>query len=227
PIPVISGFQSTLENIGKVANKGIELELGARIISTSDFNWNISGNLAHNKNEVLALGRSGVPISGFGRGTLLTITQIGKPIGSYYLIPQEGVFMSEEELNNSALSGVQNVGDLKYKDVNGDGTITNEDRTIVGQNKPDLTWGVSQTIQFRNFDLSALLYGEWGDDYYLINASQGGAGRSSVGNVLGYWRNRWRSPEDPGNGKVPRAATTENLTTPSTFWLFNANFWRL
>src|SRR5699024_129199 len=111
--------------------------------------------------------------------------------------------------------------------VNGDGTITNEDRTIVGQNKPDLTWGVSQTIQFRNFDLSALLYGEWGDDYYLINASQGGAGRSSVGNVLGYWRNRWRSPEDPGNGKVPRAATTENLTTPSTFWLFNANFWRL
>lgn len=227
PIPAISGFQNTLENIGEVENGGIEVELGARVLSTSDFTWTIDGNLTHNQNEVLALGRSGVPIPGFGRGTLLTITQIGEPIGSYYLIPVEGVFMSEEELNNSALSGHQEVGDLKYKDVNGDGVITNDDRTIVGQNQPDITWGISQQIQYKNFDLSAFVYGEWGDDFYLVNASQGGAGRSYVGNVLGYWRNRWRSPEDPGNGKVPRAATTENLTTPSTFWLFNANFWRL
>ncbi|MEX0881833.1 MAG: hypothetical protein WDZ72_00020, partial [Cyclobacteriaceae bacterium] len=54
-----------------------------------------------------------------------------------------------------------------------------------------------------------------------------GAGRSHVGNVLGYWRDRYVSPENPGDGKTPRAAVTPNLTTPSTFWMFDGSFWRI
>ncbi|MCB0653548.1 MAG: hypothetical protein KDC85_19885, partial [Saprospiraceae bacterium] len=125
----------------------------------------------------------------------------------------------------SPVSKVQNVGDLKYVDTNGDGIITDADKTIVGKNQPDYIWGLNQKIVFKNFDLSALLYGEWGNQ--LINESQGGAGRSHVGNVLGYWRDRYVSPEQPGNRTVPRAAVTANLTTPSTFWMFDASFWRV
>lgn len=225
PIPSITGFTSSLQNIGKVENKGFELELGAHIISTANFKWKMDGNIAYNKNEVLELGPSGSPIPGFARSTTVAITMIGHPIGSYYLIPTDGVFTSEEELASSPVSKIQNVGDLKYVDTNGDGEITNDDKTIVGKNQPDYIWGLNQRIEFKNFDLSALLYGEWGNQ--LINESQGGAGRSHVGNVLGYWRDRYVSAEDPGNGTIPRAAVTANLTTPSDFWMFNASFWRV
>src|SRR5690606_31381285 len=141
-------------------------------------------------------------------------TRVGDPIGSYYLIPVLGVFMSEEELANSPISLVQNVGDLKYKDVDGDGVITGDDREIVGKNQPDYIWGVSPFFRFKGFDLSAMVYGEWGSKFKLLSESQGGAGRSAIGNVLGYWRNRYKSPEEPGDGKTPRAAVTANLTTP-------------
>ena len=70
-----------------------------------------------------------------------------------------------------------------------------------------------------------MAYGESGN--HLLNESQGGAGRSHVGNVLGYWRDRYVSTENPGDGKTPRAAVTSNLTTPSTFWLFDGSFWRI
>ncbi|HLT93801.1 MAG TPA: TonB-dependent receptor, partial [Membranihabitans sp.] len=225
PIPVESGFDSSLENIGKVENKGIEIETGLNLVSTRNFSWKIDGNIAFNKNEVLELGREGAPIPGIARCTTVTITRVGDPIGSYYLIPVLGIFMSEEELANSPVSLTQNVGDLKYKDVNGDGVITGDDREIVGKNQPDYIWGLSQTLRFKNFDLSAMAYGEWGNK--LLNESQGGAGRSSVGNVLGYWRDRYVSPENPGDGKTPRAAVTANLTTPSEFWLADAGFWRI
>ncbi|GAB3011619.1 TonB-dependent receptor [Cyclobacterium sediminis] len=225
PIPVISGFSSTLQNIGKVENKGVEFELGARVVSTSDFSWRIDGNLSFNRNKVLELGPEGASIPGFARGTSVTITQIGSPIGSYFLIPVAGVFMSEEELNASPKSKTQNVGDLKYVDTNEDGVITDDDKQIVGKNQPDFTWGLSQTIQYKNFDLSVMAYGESGNN--LINESQGGAGRSHVGNVLGYWRDRYVSAENPGDGNTPRAAVTSNLTTPSTFWMFDGSFWRI
>ncbi|WP_051160110.1 SusC/RagA family TonB-linked outer membrane protein [Cyclobacterium qasimii] len=225
PIPVISGFSSTLQNIGKVENKGLEFELGARVINTSDFSWRIDGNLSFNRNKVLELGPEGAPIPGFARGTSVTITQIGSPIGSYFLIPVAGVFMTEEELNSSPKSKTQNVGDLKYVDTNEDGIITDDDKQIVGKNQPDFTWGLTQTIQYKNFDLSVMAYGESGNN--LLNESQGGAGRSHVGNVLGYWRDRYVSAENPGDGITPRAAVTSNLTTPSTFWLFDGSFWRI
>lgn len=225
PIPVISGFSSTLQNIGKVENKGLEFELGARVFNTSDFSWRIDGNLSFNRNKVLELGPEGAPIPGFARGTSVTITQIGSPIGSYFLIPVAGVFMTEEELNASPKSKTQNVGDLKYVDSNEDGIITDDDKQIVGKNQPDFTWGLTQTIQYKNFDLSVMAYGESGNN--LLNESQGGAGRSHVGNVLGYWRDRYVSAENPGDGITPRAAVTSNLTTPSTFWLFDGSFWRI
>lgn len=225
PIPVISGFDNSLRNIGSVENRGIEIEVGGDVITSRKFSWHIDGNISFNRNKVLELGPEGTPIFGFARGTSVAITEIGSPIGSYYLIPVEGVFMSEEELNSSPLSKVQSVGDLKYTDSNKDGIITDADKVIVGKNQPDYIWGISQTFRFGNFDLSALIYGEAGN--HLLNESQGGAGRSHVGNVLGYWRNRFVSPEDPGDGKTPRAAVTANLTTPSTFWLFDASFWRV
>jgi len=116
------------------------------------------------------------------------------------------------------------VGDITYKDVNGDGRIDEDDRTIVGNNNPKFFWGLQNSFSYNNFDLTVSMDGQWGNK--LLNLAIGQHGQSR-GNVDGYWRERWRSPENPGNGWVPRAAVTSNLTTPSTFWLRNAAYYRI
>ena len=116
------------------------------------------------------------------------------------------------------------MGDIKYKDVYKDGVIDDKDRTILGNNRPKFFWGLQNTFTYDHFDLTVSADGQWGNK--LLNVAIGQAGQSR-GNVDGYWRERWRSPEDPGNGWVPRAAVTSNLTTPSSFWLRNAAYWRI
>ena len=92
--------------------------------------------------------------------------------------------------------------------------INADDRTILGNNQPKYFWGLQNTFAYSNFDLTMTMDGQWGNK--LLNVAIGQAGQSR-GNVDGYWRDRWRSPDHPGNGWTPRAAVTANLTTPSSF----------
>lgn len=222
-IPSISGFSSALVNIGAIRNTGLELELNT-VNLTGTLKWNTAFNISHNKNKVISLGPDGSPIYGNVDGYNVTITKIGAPIGSYYMFQQEGVFVDQEDLDSHPHYRVQNVGDIKYKDVNGDNVIDDHDRTIVGNNSPKFFWGMQNSFSYQNFDLTVSMDGQWGNKLMNIGISQHGQSR---GNVDGYWRDRWRSPDDPGNGWVPRAAVTANLTTPSTFWLRNASYWRV
>lgn len=221
-IPAITGFSSSLMNIGEVRNSGVEFELNT-VNLNKKLKWNTSFNISHNENKVLALGPEGAPIYTTVNG-FTTITQIGKPIGSYYAFVQEGVFADQADLDSNPHYKTQNVGDIKYKDVFKDGVIDDKDRTILGNNRPKFFWGLQNTFNYENFDLTVSADGQWGNK--LLNVAIGQHGQSR-GNVDGYWRDRWRSPEDPGNGWVPRAAVTSNLTTPSSFWLRNAAYWRI
>lgn len=222
PIPAISGFSNAQMNIGEIRNSGIELELNTFNL-TGKFKWETSFNISHNKNEVLALGPGGAPIY-VTRDGFTTITKIGEPIGSYFAFVQEGVFIDQNDLDSHPHYKTQNVGDIKYKDLNQDGQIDENDRTIVGNNNPKFFWGLQNSFSYNNFDLTVSMDGQWGNK--LLNLAIGQHGQSR-GNVDGYWRERWRSPENPGNGWVPRAAVTSNLTTPSTFWLRNAAYYRI
>lgn len=224
PIPQITGFSNAYQNVGKVENKGIELELNTHLL-TKQFKWNINGNISYNKNTVKKLGPNNTPIPGIPYGGFqVSLTKVGYPIGAYYLIPVTGIFQTQKEVDNSPVSKVQHPGDLKYKDTNGDGIIDDDDRRIVGHNNPDFTWGMTNMFQYKNFNLSVFIDGEWGNDLINILLKETGQSR---GNVLAFWLDRWKSPEDPGNGKVPRAAVTDNLTTASTFWMKNASFARI
>ncbi len=222
PIPAVSGFSSTLMNIGAIRNSGVELELSTAN-TTGAVKWNSSFNISHNRNKVLELGPGGAPIY-ITEGNFTTITKIGEPIGSYYAFVQEGIFKDKNDLDSHPHYKVQNVGDIKYKDLNGDGVINEDDMTIIGDNHPRFFWGMQHTVTYKDFDLTLFGDGQWGNK--LLNRAIAEHGQSR-GNVDGYWRDRWRSPEDPGNGWVPRAAVTANLTTPSTFWLRSAEFVRL
>ena len=227
PIPQVTGFSNALQNIGRVQNRGYEFELLTKNM-VGEFKWTTAFNIAHNKNEVKELGPDGSAIIGYSGGFPVTITRIGDAIGSYYLFETDGLFKDQADVDaNKAmayLSPKPQPGDLKYKDQDGSKDITAEDKTIVGHNSPDFFWGLTNTFSYKGFDLSVFFDGQWGNK--LLNLGKKETTQSR-GNVRGYWNDRWRSEENPGNGKVPRAVTTENLTTPSDWWLEDASFWRI
>ncbi len=222
-IPEVTGFSTALQNIGRIRNRGLELELSTVNIDRA-VKWSSSFNISANRNKVLELGPDGSPIYGVTAGYRVAITQIGKPIGSFYLFEQEGVFMNQQELDTHPHYLRQNVGDIKYRDVNQDGVINQEDIHIVGKAQPDYLWGFRNTVSYKGLDLTVFMDGQAGVNILNI------AGRSNLQsrqNVGGMWRDRWRSPENPGNGMVPRAAVTDNMTTASTFWLFDGSYWAI
>lgn len=222
-IPEVTGYTTALQNIGKVRNQGIELEITSLNIDR-EFKWTTSFNISANRNKVLELGPDGSPIYGTNEGYRVTITQIGKPIGSYYMLEQEGVFMNQEELDTHPHYLRQNVGDIKYKDYNNDGVINQDDIHIVGDAFPDFFWGLRNTFSYKNFDLSVFMDGQQGVRILNIGSRSNMQSRQ---NVWGMWRDRWKSPEEPGNGWVPRAAVTDNMTTASSFWLFDGSYWAI
>ncbi len=222
-IPEVTGYTTALQNIGKVRNRGVELELTSLNIDKA-FKWTSSFNISANRNKVLELGPDGSPVYGTNEGYRVTITQIGKPIGSYYMLEQEGVFMNQEELDSHPHYLRQNVGDIKYRDYNQDGVINQDDIHIVGDAFPDYFWGFRNTFSYKGFDLSVFMDGQQGVNILNIGSRSNMQSRQ---NVWGMWRDRWRSPENPGNGMVPRAAVTDNMTTASSFWLFDGSYWAI
>lgn len=227
PISNLTGFSSSLQNIGQVRNTGIDIELKTVNIDR-EFKWNTDFNLSYNKNKVIKLGEDGSPIYGSSNGFVVTKTEVGGEIGAYYMFQQDGLFKNQEECDKYAYLSYANKhpqpGDIKYKDINNDGVIDDNDKTYVGSNRPKVSWGMNNTFEFKGFELSVFVDGVSKCEMLNIGKKET---TQSRGNVKTFWLNRWRSEENPGNGIVPRACTTDNLTTPSTWWLEDATFWRI
>lgn len=204
-IPQSSGFGSVMENRGNVQNKGVELAITSRNISRGSFGWTTNFNIAFNRNKVLALGRSDRPIlSGVsGEGNPTNITMLGRPLGLFYGYVFDGLYQSQEEINAGPAFPGAVPGNMRVKDVNGDGVITPvDDFDVIGNPYPKFTWGLTNTLNYRNFDLRVLVTGSVGGQRlhtayeYLHNID-------GVFNVTRDIKDRWRSPEQPGNGRIP------------------------
>ena len=230
PVPSINGVTSTLRNIGKVRNQGMEWMLTTRN-TVGKFAWTTSLNLSYNRNKVLALGPEGDPIisSGFNSLDATHITQIGRqPIGSFYGYVFEGVYNTEAEIAARPHLGTDKPGDPIIRDVNGDGTINADDRTIIGNNVPKYIFGADNTFKYKNFDLRIFFQGVMGNQILNFSRYNIGIFHGRI-NQLGEARDRWRSPEDPGNGKVFRADLDINgyRRLTSTSYVEDASFARL
>lgn len=227
PVPASTGFTRALQNIGKVRNRGVELGLTSRNL-TGDFTWTTNLNLSLNRNKVLALGPQGDPIFG-GSGIGNThLTQIGEPLGNFFGYVQEGIFQNQAEIDASPHFADARPGDVRFRDVNGDGRITPNDRTLIGNNQPDFVYGITNTFAYKNFDLNVITQGVQGNE--ILNLSlrfyenlEGNSNQRST--VL----DRWRSPEQPGNGMIPRAnsRTTGSNNQVSTRWVEDGSFFRI
>jgi TonB-linked SusC/RagA family outer membrane protein len=150
-------------NAGSIENNGFEFSASWADKIANDFHYSISGNLTTLNNNVKSVYTDGYSIYDGP-----SITRAGDPIGSFYGYVVEGVYQSVADILASAPSTVGNygTGDLKYKDVNGDGKITPSDRTIIGNPTPDFTYGFSLNSEYKKFNFAIDFQGVYGNEIY-------------------------------------------------------------
>ena len=162
PVSYVTGFNGGIVNLGEVENSGIELELRTRNVNKANFKWNTTFIASTNRNELLNFGESDGALleDGFGRNSQW-INSVGNPISSFW------GFVVDDELENTywdspfiPINGTAE--DVIVKDLNGDGLITDEDKTILGDPYPDLIWSLTNEFMVGNFDFSFMIQGSQG-----------------------------------------------------------------
>lgn len=225
-LPAASGFNSSIQNIGEVENKGIELGLNTENIITKNFQWSSNLNFSANRNEVKKLATEGARIT----NSSVQVTQVGEPIASFYLMKVVGVFQNEADVKSGHPLQHPNTqpGDLKFKDVDENGVITANDKEIVGSPWPDFTWGFSNHFNYKDFSLSVYLTGSEGGKVYM-NLGETLINSAGVQNQLKMVNKRWKSESDPGDGLVPRAIRNNYALgmQQSSRCLFDASYIRI
>ena len=172
--------EGTEVNVGSVENRGFELALNYRQ-SVGDWNFDITANSAWNSNEVLEL-EEGLRIAAGGAGPgysgSVALTEVGEPIGYFFGLVADGIFQNEEQiraLNEESPTGFYQFeetapGDLRYRDIDGNGVIDADDRTSIGNPWPKMIYGFNANISYKSFDLTLFFQGVQGVD--IFNATK-------------------------------------------------------
>jgi len=229
PNPPSTGYaRPSWINSGSVLNQGIELEATYRK-NKSDWGYSIGGNVAFMHNEVLKLD---APLYGgtIESGVDATRTEVGYPIGSFYLYEMAGIFQNETDILLSANQkefGTIHPGDVKFKDQNGDGYINEKDKVHLGSAIPKLIAGINFSANYKAFDVSIFFQGAYGNKIYSqINQDIEGFYRGFTVTQR-YFDQRWTG--DGTSNTQPRAswAAKSNNATPSSRFLEDGSYVRL
>ncbi len=204
-LPGASGFYTLVTNIGKIENKGWEFTVRANS-DLGQVRWNSNFNIAFNKQKVLALGEADEPL--YGSSLYFTsshVTRVGSSIGQFYGLKVIGVYNDWDEI--ASMPSVEGnagsrPGEFIFEDVDGDGTITLEDRTIIGDPNPDFTFGFTNNFSYKNVSLRIFLRGSVGGD--VLNMNFAGNRYTMATNQHKNMLNRWQSAENPGDGMTAR-----------------------
>ncbi|SDW70197.1 TonB-linked outer membrane protein, SusC/RagA family [Lutibacter oricola] len=190
-------------NAGSVETKGFEFVFGYNDYE-GDFTWSANLNLGTSKNEVLNLGgRDDITGSGFKGGGNITRTVVGESLFHFYGLESDGIYQTQEEVDavfwaNTGQKIVQ-PGDIRFKDLNNDGTINSDDRTIIGNPFPELTYGLNLDAQYKNFDLSVFVTGVYGNEIFNTNTYDLVGGANRLFNISSeYNNNRWSTSNPTG-----------------------------
>ena len=157
-------------NIGKMKNRGIDFSLGYQGRVGASGTWNVSFNGSHYKNEIVQI--DGVQDFFYGpvetRYGNQVINQVGYPIGSFYGLIADGFFENDQAVADHAQQDGAAPGRIRFRDVNGDDQITGEDRTIIGSPHPDFTAGLNLGLAIGSFDVSATIFGTFGNEIFDV-----------------------------------------------------------
>ena len=219
-LPASSGYEQGMLNIGSIRNRGFEFTLETVNIKTRQFQWSTSFNIAFNRNQILGLLdnqntlQSSVSWETKFNSQFPYISQVGKPTGMMYGFIYDGTYKPEDfDADGNLKSGIpaykgntMQPGDLKYRDLNGDGKIDDYDRTIIGCGQPLHTGGFNNSFNWKNFDLNIFFSWSYGNDILNANRLIFEAGWKAQTNQLASYADRW-TPDNP-TSNIPRAQAT-------------------
>lgn len=181
-LPGVSGLGTTVDNVGELANSGLEFATAYRKL-TGDFQYEFNANLSTFKSEVVDLGGKDELIAYTYSGSGATsVIRPGHPLGIFLGLRTEGIFQSQEEVD--AANGIDGdpsspyqqlgtgPGDFKWADLNGDGRINSDDKEIIGSPVPDFTYGFGGVMRYKQFDMNFQFFGVMGNDILHIARSQ-------------------------------------------------------
>ncbi len=217
-----------LTNAAIIQNKGLEVALNWKDKINENLSYTIGANATFNSNNVVAL-NGGLPVSGGGVGSqgFVTNTNIGQPVGSFYVLKTIGVFNTDAEAanyvgsNGNAIQPTAKAGDFKYQDVNGDGVIDTKDRQYVGSYQPLAYFGLNLGANYKRWDFSLSIYGNVGNKVYNGKKGVRILGTDNIEKEVVY--NRWTSANR--SQKEP-AANTGNLPA-SDYFVESGSFARI
>ena len=231
PVPREFGLGAYKDNVGAMLNRGIELTLGYNN-KWGDWSFGASANLAYNKNKILDLNSADILWDGD-----LKVKQVGEAINSYRMYHCDGIFQSDEEAaawqaqhkNDPSFPFKKQfkAGDLRYADMNGDGYINPDDRTLCGSSDPKFTFALNLNTGWKQFDLSMMFTGVADVKRYIDYNGFGGEFSGDNNHPSTIWLDAW-TPENK-DASMPRITynSRSNNLSISDFWLQDASYIRL
>jgi TonB-dependent starch-binding outer membrane protein SusC len=207
-LAITGGYGSQLDNVGETTNKGVEFQFSADVIKNEDFRWNVSGNISSARNRLTKMYGDATEIYSLGGYTGAEIQRtgnyfLGKSINNIYVFQYDGIAQEGEDLSSiDYLGRTVQPGDIKIKDRNGDGKITDADRYVAGDMNPDFYGGFSTDFSYKGFALNAVFAYSIGGKRtsWIYESYMGSGGLSAAHQDL---LNRW-TPENTDTD-VPRA----------------------
>lgn len=200
--PFVSGtYEAVPFNSGIMQNRGVDLSLNGKILSGPALTWNANAVVGFYKNKVISMGLSAPINNGFSRingGSLRT--EQGFPIGFFYGFVTDGIFQSYAEIANHAVqtAGTDPTtstapGDIRFKDLNNDGVINDQDRTNIGNANPNFTYGLTNSFTYKNFELTVFIQGSQGNKVLNFTRwyTEGGVSNGNYSNKV---IERWTGP---------------------------------
>jgi TonB-linked SusC/RagA family outer membrane protein len=223
PVGFASGVTSQLQNVGNVVNKGIEFSVNATPIRQRHLTWTLSANIAHNHNEITSMGSSNDIIQGTANQQIL---REGEALGAFYGLVFDGIVQSGEDVSQlPTINGVTpKAGDAKFVDTNDDHVINAKDRQVLGSIQPDITYGFTSQLQYRNFDFYISFAGSHGNKLYNAlgrRLEQTGDSYNVLSTVLDSWT------ETNGGNRLALASTSRPFSYIDSRYVQSASYFKL
>lgn len=230
PLPATAGgATSPIINIGDIRNTGLDFSATYHGKINEDIQFNIAGNVTTYKNNIVKLPAPGYFDVASTRIGNIVRNEVAHPVGSFYGYEVAGLFSSAADVTASPKQTDAAPGRFKYKDVDGDGTITAADRTFIGNPNPDFTYGINISIKYKRIDFSSIFYGSQGNEVmnftrYYTNFF-GASNSNAKSNVL---KNAWTP--DNLHATTPKVELTNSFSTSgtiNTYYRENGSFLKL
>lgn len=237
-VPSTSGYLTQIQNIGETLNEGVEVQLSGTPVHRSNLRWDVNFNVSFNKNTIVSLGpdQDSILVASGWAGSNQPADYnviVGQSVGTIWGLMTDG-FYTIDDFNYDAVTGTYTLkagvannsnitsvapqpGMLKFRDIDEDGDVDDDDRTVIGVAQPKFFGGFNNTFQYRNFDLSVFVNFQVGNDVLNANKLEFSSGYTVNSNLLTTMDGRWRNVNNEGAVVTDPVALAE-LNADATIW---------